>query len=46
LHSAFNLFIINNAESTFTAFSIVWIIIIIIILIFERVKRIYVERIK
>lgn len=46
LHSAFNLFIINNAESTFTAFSIVWIIIIIIILIFERVKKIYVERIK
>jgi RsiW-degrading membrane proteinase PrsW (M82 family) len=46
LHSAFNLFIINNAERTFTAFSIVWIIIIIIILIFERVKRIYVERIK
>lgn len=46
LHSAFNLFIINNAESTFTAFSIVWIIIIIIILIFERVKKIYVEKIK
>jgi RsiW-degrading membrane proteinase PrsW (M82 family) len=46
LHSAFNLFIINNVESTFNAFSIVWIIIIIIILIFERVKRIYVEKIK
>ena len=46
LHSAFNLFIINNKESVLTAFSIVWIIIIIIILIFERVKRIYVEKIK
>jgi RsiW-degrading membrane proteinase PrsW (M82 family) len=46
LHSAFNLFIIKNAEGTFVAFSTVWIIIIIIILIFERVKRIYVEKIK
>lgn len=46
LHTAFNLFIIKNAEGAFMAFSIVWIIIIIIILIFERVKKIYVEKIK
>lgn len=46
LHTAFNLFIIKNAEGAFKAFSIVWIIIIIIILIFERVKKIYVEKIK
>lgn len=46
LHTAFNLFILKNVESTFLAFSVVWIIIVIIILIFERVKRIYVEKIK
>lgn len=46
LHSAFNLFIIKNAESTFAAFSFVWLIIIIVILIFERVKQIHVEKIK
>lgn len=46
LHTAFNLFIINEVESTFVAFSVNWIVIIIIILIFERIKRIYVEEIK
>jgi RsiW-degrading membrane proteinase PrsW (M82 family) len=46
LHTAFNLFIINNVESTFAAFSVVWLIIIIVILIFERVKEIHVEKIK
>ncbi len=46
LHTAFNLIIIKSAESAFLAFSIVWIIIIIIILIFERVKKIFVEKIQ
>lgn len=46
LHAAFNLFIINKVESTFVAFSLNWIVIIIIILIFEHIKKIYVEEIK
>ena len=46
LHAAFNLFIIKEVESTFVAFSVNWIVIIIIILIFERIKKMYVEEIK
>ncbi len=46
LHVAFNLFIINSVESTFIAFSGIWIVIIIIILIFEHLKNIHVEEIK
>jgi RsiW-degrading membrane proteinase PrsW (M82 family) len=39
LHTAFNLFIINNEQSTMTVFSIVWIATILIILILEKIKR-------
>ena len=39
LHTAFNLFIINNEHSTMTVFSFVWIAIIILILILEKIKR-------
>lgn len=46
LHSAYNLFIIKNAEGAFVALASIWTIIIIIILIFERIKKIYVEKIK
>ncbi|MFA5838605.1 MAG: PrsW family glutamic-type intramembrane protease [Candidatus Paceibacterota bacterium] len=41
LHSVFNLLIINsNDESIFSIFGLVWFAIIILILLFEKVKRI------
>ncbi|OHA15215.1 MAG: hypothetical protein A3G52_01250 [Candidatus Taylorbacteria bacterium RIFCSPLOWO2_12_FULL_43_20] len=41
LHSAFNLFIINNENNlTFTVFYFVWITIIVLLLYFEKIKNI------
>lgn len=41
LHSVFNLLIINsNNESIFSIFGLVWFAIIVLILLFEKVKRI------
>lgn len=39
LHAAFNLFIITDEHSTITVFSFVWIAIIALILLLERIKR-------
>jgi len=39
LHTAFNLFIITNEQSIITVFGFVWIAIILIILILEKIKR-------
>ena len=41
LHTAFNLFIIMNEQSTMLVFSIVWIAIVALILLLERIKRLH-----
>lgn len=42
LHTAFNLFIIKeNSGATFATLGFVWIAIVILMLFFERVKRVY-----
>jgi len=46
LHAAFNLFIIKNADAVFLAFSIVWILILGIIFLFERIKSMHLEQIE
>lgn len=40
LHTAFNLFIINNEQGTMTIFVFVWIAIIALIILLEKIKRI------
>ncbi len=40
LHTLFNFFIINNNGNTFTVFLFLWIAIIVVILFFEKVRRI------
>lgn len=45
LHSLFNLFIIISKNTTMIAFVGVWILIVVIIIIFERIKRIHVNKI-
>lgn len=46
LHALFNLFIMMHTESMFLAFSSVWILIVVIIFIFEKIKAMHVEEIK
>ena len=42
LHTAFNLFIIKeNSGTTFATLGFVWIAIVVLMLLFERVKRVY-----
>jgi RsiW-degrading membrane proteinase PrsW (M82 family) len=44
LHSMFNFFIISNrGNSTFTALESIWIIVIIILLLFEKIKKVKVS---
>jgi len=44
LHTLFNSFIIRAEEFTIVGFASVWLTIILIILFFEKVKRIYINR--
>lgn len=46
LHAAFNLFIIKNANAILIAFVAVWILIIVILFLFERLKNIHLEQIE
>ncbi|MFT5179599.1 MAG: RsiW-degrading membrane proteinase PrsW (M82 family) [Candidatus Paceibacteria bacterium] len=46
LHTIFNFFIISTNVSVLLAFSIVWILIVSIILLFEKVKKIHLNKIK
>ncbi|MEY2640777.1 MAG: hypothetical protein RL150_170 [Candidatus Parcubacteria bacterium] len=46
LHALFNFFIMIHTESMFFAFSSVWILIVVIIFIFEKIKAMHVEQIK
>jgi len=41
LHTVFNLFIIHeNGQNTLTVFSVLWIFVLIILLLFERIKKV------
>ena len=44
LHTVFNSFIIRAEEFTMVGFSLVWITIVIIIMIFEKVKKIILKK--
>jgi len=46
LHALFNLFILLHTDSMFLAFSSVWILMVVIIFIFERIKSLHIEQIK
>lgn len=46
LHAAFNLFIIKNDDKVFLAFVIVWLLILGIIFLFERIKSMHLEQIE
>lgn len=46
LHAAFNLFIIKNDNKVFLAFSVVWVLILGIIFLFERIKSMHLEQIE
>ncbi len=39
LHSAFNYFIINNSQNVFSVFTLLWIVTIIFIFLFELLRR-------
>lgn len=45
LHATFNLFIIKNNDLLFKALLITWIVVVIIILIFEKIKNIHLNKI-
>lgn len=46
LHAVFNLFIINNSQSAFLGFATVWIFTILLIIIFEKIKKIHLNKIR
>jgi len=46
LHTLFNFSIIVSKENAFLAFSSVWILTIIVILLFERIKNLHIEKIE
>jgi RsiW-degrading membrane proteinase PrsW (M82 family) len=45
LHAGFNLFIINHKDTAYIGFITVWIFIVLIIILFERIKKIKVSKI-
>lgn len=46
LHALFNLFIIKHSQNSFVGFLLIWFFVVLIIILFERIKRIKVNRIK
>jgi len=46
LHTVFNLFIIEKTNAVFIALTGTWLITVIIIFLFEKIKKIHVEKIK
>lgn len=45
LHTLFNLFIISYEDNIFMTFSIIWLVVIIIIFLFEKIKEIHLNKI-
>ncbi len=46
LHALFNLFIIKSSQNSFVGFLLIWLFIVLIIVLFERIKKIKVTRIQ
>lgn len=46
LHALFNLFIIKSSQNSFVGFLLIWLFVVLIIVLFERIKKIKVTRIK
>lgn len=46
LHALFNLFIIKGSQNSFVGFLLIWLFIVLIIVLFERIKKIKVSKIK
>ena len=45
LHALFNLFIIKGSQNSFVGFLIIWLFVVLIIVLFERIKKIKVNKI-
>ena len=45
LHALFNLFIIKNSQNSFAGFLLIWLFVVLIIVLFERIKKIKVNTI-
>lgn len=45
LHALFNLFIIKGSQNSFVGFLIIWLFVVMIIVLFERIKKIKVSKI-
>ncbi len=45
LHAMFNLFIIKGSQNSFAGFLLIWIFVVLIIVLFEQIKRIKVNTI-
>lgn len=45
LHALFNLFIIKSSQNSFFGFLLIWLFVILILVLFERIKKIKVTRI-
>lgn len=45
LHTLFNLFIIKNDNNLFPVFAATWIVMVVILALFEKVKKIHIEKI-
>ncbi len=46
LHALFNLFIIKGSQNSFVGFLLIWLFVVVIIVLFERIKKIKVTRIQ
>ncbi len=46
LHALFNLFIIKSSQNSFIGFLFIWLFVVLIIFLFERIKKIKVTRIQ
>jgi RsiW-degrading membrane proteinase PrsW (M82 family) len=46
LHALFNLFIIKGSQNSFVGFLLIWLFIVVIVVLFERIKKIKVTRIQ
>ncbi len=45
IHAFFNLFMVGNAQSSFTALEVIWVLVIFVLLAFEKIKRVRLEKI-
>lgn len=45
LHTLFNLSIIKNKENIFTTFLVVWLVIAVVLVLFEKIKKIHLNKI-